>query len=201
MFAKKIYTKEGIVKNNIFTNGERVLHIGSGSAKLPGTETVDVLDLPGVDKVHDLDKFPWPYPDNSFDLVFGHNVFEHLEDQVATIEEIWRILKPDGHLLITVPYFRSIDAFNDPTHEHFFTSSSMNFYLKGDDSLSGYRYTDKQFSKIGFWFGWPHASSNFIKEMLKKYIHRNPIFYDKYLSLFFPTDIVIWELKVIKNNE
>lgn len=198
MFTDKIYTQNGVTKENIFTSGERVLHIGSGSNKLPGAETVDVLDLPNVDRVHDLDQFPWPYEDNSFDLVFGHNVFEHLEDQVATMEELWRILKPGGRLVLTVPYFRSIDAFNDPTHEHFFTSSSMNFYLDGDDSLAGYKYTNKQFKKIGFWFGWPQPPNNPLARVFKSFIHNHGKLYDQYLSLLFPVKILVWELEVIK---
>lgn len=200
MFAQKIYTQNGVTKENIFTNGERVLHIGSGSNKLPGTETVDILDLPNVDKVHDLDEFPWPYEENSFDLVFGHNVFEHLDNQVASMEELWRILKPGGRLLITVPYFRSVDAFNDSTHEHFFTSASMKFYLDEDNQQAGYHYTDKQFKEIGFWYGWPQPSKNPVVKIFKSFIKNHSWFYDQYLSLLFPVQILVWELEAIKGK-
>lgn len=196
--AKKIYTKRGIVTTKILPEG-KILHIGSGSRVLAGADTVDVLDLPGVKTVHDLDIFPWPYEDNSYDLVYAHNVVEHLEDQIKVMEEIWRLLKPHGRLVVAVPYFRSIDSFNDPTHEHFFTSNSMNFYLKGKDSLSGYRYTDKQFKVIGFWFGWPQSSLNILVLLFKYFIHKHKFFYDQYLSLLFPVKILVWELEVLKD--
>jgi SAM-dependent methyltransferase len=196
--AQKIYTATGITTEPIFHNGERILHIGSGSKVLAGANTVDILDLPGVDVVHDLDVFPWPYADNSFDLVFGHNVFEHLEDQIATMEEFWRILKPKGRVVLTVPYFRSVDAFTDSTHEHFFTSRSLNYFINEKNSQSDYKYTTKLFSKIGFWYGWPHPAKNPIKQFVKSIAQNHPNFYDQYLSLLLPVDIVIWELEVIK---
>lgn len=196
--AKKIYTKNGITQKPIFSDNKKILHIGSGTRVLPGADTVDMLALPGVNVVHDLDEFPWPYDDSSYDLVYAHNVFEHLEDQVKTMEEIWRILKPYGRVVITVPYFRSVDAFTDSTHEHFFTSRSLNYFIDEKNSQSDYQYTNKLFSKVGFWFGWPHGSSNPIKQAVKFIAHRYPNFYDQYLSLIFPVDILIWEIEVIK---
>jgi len=47
--AQRIYTKNsGITTAPIFSNGEKILHIGSGSRVLSGAQTVDILDLPGV---------------------------------------------------------------------------------------------------------------------------------------------------------
>ena len=195
--AQKIYTITGITNTPIFTDSaKRILHIGSGSRILPGAETVDILALPGVDVVHDLDVFPWPYEDSSFDLIYGHNVFEHLEDQIATMEEFWRILKPTGRVVLTVPYFRSVDAFTDSTHEHFFTSRSLNYFIDAKNSQSEYKYTTKLFSKIGFWYGWPHRSPNPIKQMIKSIAHNHPNFYDQYLSLLFPVGLFVWEWRI-----
>lgn len=196
-FTQKIYTKLGITKVSVFSN-ERVLHIGSGNSRLPGAETIDVLDLPNVDIVHDLESFPWPYEDNAFDLIFAHSVFEHFSDPVKIMEEMWRVLKPGGRAVITVPYFRSVDAYCDPTHKHFFTSGSFNYYLDEQTTLAGYRYTDRRFKKVGFWYGWPQPSINPLVRIFKSFIHKHQNFYDSHLSLLLPLDIVIWELEAIK---
>jgi SAM-dependent methyltransferase len=47
---------------------------------------------------------PTPYPDDSFDAVFGLSVFTHLTeaDQFRWLEELRRILKPGGVLAVTV---------------------------------------------------------------------------------------------------
>ncbi len=196
-YAQKIYTKKGMTKENLFTHGERALHIGPGKKGLPGAVTIDVLNLPGVDTVHDLDVLPWPFQDNEFDFIFAHNVFEHLDKQVLVMEEMWRILKPQGRIVITVPYFRSPDAFTDSTHKHFFTSQSLDYYIQGK-KLANYEYTNKYFLEKGFWFGWPQTSRNPVVRLFKWFITRYPKFYDAHLSLLFPMKIVMWELEVIK---
>lgn len=42
-------------------------------------------------------------PDASVDIVIGLEVFEHFANPQAALEELWRILKADGILLISVP--------------------------------------------------------------------------------------------------
>ncbi|MBX9906625.1 methyltransferase domain-containing protein [Patescibacteria group bacterium] len=197
-YAERIYTSTGITTKNIFSNGEKVLHVGSGSRVLPGATTIDILPLPGVDVVHDLDVTPWPYEDNSFDVVYGHNVFEHLTDQLSAMSEVWRVLKPNGRVVITVPYFRSVDAFSDPTHKHFFTSKTMDAFLESDSGVASYAYTQKRFTKIGFWYGWPQPSKNPFIRVFKNFLYSHQDLYDSHLSLLFPAEIVIWELEVIK---
>tara|TARA_B100001057_G_C22871553_1_gene959219 strand:- start:5692 stop:6408 length:717 start_codon:yes stop_codon:yes gene_type:complete len=45
-----------------------------------------------------------PVKKNSFDVILCSEVFEHLPDAVATLNEFSRILKPGGTLLITAPF-------------------------------------------------------------------------------------------------
>ena len=46
---------------------------------------------------------PLPYPDGRFDLVYGLSVFTHFpaELQAPWIDELWRVLGPGGHLLLS----------------------------------------------------------------------------------------------------
>jgi ubiquinone/menaquinone biosynthesis C-methylase UbiE len=46
-----------------------------------------------------------PFDDNTFDLVICSEVLEHLEDYHAAIDEIYRVLKPEGKFLPSVPLF------------------------------------------------------------------------------------------------
>jgi ubiquinone/menaquinone biosynthesis C-methylase UbiE len=55
-----------------------------------------------------------PYPDASFDLVVCMDVLEHVQDAEMVLMEIYRVLKPGGIALTTVPNRR---AFRDP-HYH-----------------------------------------------------------------------------------
>lgn len=44
-----------------------------------------------------------PFENNSFDLVISEDVFEHIHDYQKAFAEIYRILKPQGHHIFTVP--------------------------------------------------------------------------------------------------
>lgn len=45
-----------------------------------------------------------PYPDDTFDGVILSEVLEHIDDDVAGLREIYRVLKPGGVVAITVPH-------------------------------------------------------------------------------------------------
>ena len=46
-----------------------------------------------------------PFADNTFDLVICSEVMEHIPDHEAAVNELIRVLKPDHHLVISVPRF------------------------------------------------------------------------------------------------
>ena len=58
-----------------------------------------VPDLPLVQ----FDLVRCPLPDNSVDIVVLLNVLEHIEDDVGAVQQIQRILKPGGALVMEVP--------------------------------------------------------------------------------------------------
>lgn len=193
LWAPRIFTPRGFVQNDML-GGKRALDVGCGGRKLPGSVGMDILRLPGVDVVHDLNQTPWPFPQRHFDLIFLNHVLEHVDDVVGTMEEIHRILAPGGRVVIQVPYFRCVDAYNDPTHTHFFTAHTLDYFIK-DSGLSKYAYSEKLFIKKGFWYGWPHRSPNPLREMLKSFMHSHSAWYDQYLSLIVPTECLTWELE------
>lgn len=44
-----------------------------------------------------------PFPDGAFDVVFSHEVLEHVEDDRTCVEEMVRVARPGGRLMIFVP--------------------------------------------------------------------------------------------------
>ena len=103
------------------------LHLGCGTIILADHVNVDNVALPGVDVVHDLTDFPWPFKDQQFEEVVLVDILEHLPSVVKTLEEIHRITKIDGRVMIRVPYYNSTDASGDPTHIHFFNECTLDF--------------------------------------------------------------------------
>jgi len=96
--------------------GSKMLDLGCGPNKTPGSVGIDHFPFPGVDLVHDLDRFPYPFEDASWDAVILNHVIEHLDDIPGAIREIRRILKTGGDLWVATPHFSDCSSYSDPTH-------------------------------------------------------------------------------------
>jgi ubiquinone/menaquinone biosynthesis C-methylase UbiE len=59
-----------------------------------------------------------PFSDASFDAVFLFDVLEHIENDAAALDEVRRVLRPRGALLITVPAFMFLYGRQDIVSEH-----------------------------------------------------------------------------------
>jgi len=82
---------------------EIVLNIGCGYKKLIGGINVDGFAACEPDVLWDLNKFPYPWKDNSVDKIYAYHIMEHLEDWWGAFKECARILKDHGTMEIRVP--------------------------------------------------------------------------------------------------
>lgn len=57
------------------------------------------LDIP----LHNANIYRLPYASDTFDAVILSEILEHVDDDVAALKEIYRVLKPGGIVVITVP--------------------------------------------------------------------------------------------------
>lgn len=106
-----------------------ILNLGCGDRVITDQSAVnvDIRKLQGVDVVHDLNVFPWPWEDDQFDKCQAEDVLEHLEDVVQVVDEIWRLLEPGGLLWIRGPHFLGRNAWADPTHKRAFNVFSFDY--------------------------------------------------------------------------
>lgn len=93
------------------------LDIGCGKNPREGFEGVDILDFGQKHKV-DLTK-RWPWADNSVDELHCSHCLEHFEslDRAHVVNEMYRVLKPEGKATVIVPHGASGRAYGDPTHK------------------------------------------------------------------------------------
>ena len=106
------------------------LDIACGQNKTPGFFGVDIAKEKDVDLVYDLEKFPWPFPDNSVDEAVCNHYIEHTKDIIKFMDEIYRILKPGATIIIRAPYYNSIRAWQDPTHTREISEATFLYYNK-----------------------------------------------------------------------
>lgn len=112
------------------------INLGAGSDLAPSHVNVDMIDLPGIDVVHNLMHFPYPFDDNSATHIRAVDVLEHLDHYtpdfrpgvVAFVEECHRILEPGGELYIQAPGWDAAFLWIDPTHVRGFHTESMDFF-------------------------------------------------------------------------
>lgn len=95
------------------------LDLGCGQNKREGFTGVDIAKAPGVDVVHDLLKFPWPFAAGSVDDAHCSHFFEHIPNRLRMpfMDELARVLIPGGRVTIICPNWTSVRAYQDPTHE------------------------------------------------------------------------------------
>lgn len=108
------------------------LDIGGGNNPHPDAVNIDILDLPQVDIVWDLETFPWPLPDECAKTVTASHVLEHINPHkgvfIDVMNEIWRIMKPYGQFLFVVPHGESPGYIQDPTHVNPMNETTMHYF-------------------------------------------------------------------------
>lgn len=111
---------------------QRILDIGCGTganlemlSEFGKAEGVDVsaealafCQARGLQNVRQGEAERLPYEDNSFDLVTGLDVVEHLDNDVAGLQEMRRVLRPGGRALLFVPAFMFLWGVQDDISNH-----------------------------------------------------------------------------------
>lgn len=123
------------------------LNLGCGTDIRPGFVNLDSADLLGVDVVHDLRELPLPFADEAFVEVVCQDVLEHL-DYAPLLEEVHRVLRPGGRVVIRSPHFTSRAVYLDPTHRTAFSIDTLRFFVRGDAYAERSYYFPFSFSAI-----------------------------------------------------
>jgi SAM-dependent methyltransferase len=99
-----------------------MIHHLSHYGKVKGLEIDERPVKVARERGYDVDLFdvtdPMPFDDNSFDAVTALDVIEHNEDDMAILTDTYRILKPGGYIIITVPAFMWLWSHNDDINAH-----------------------------------------------------------------------------------
>jgi SAM-dependent methyltransferase len=114
----------------IIDNTEPVIvELGCGPKKKAGAIGIDIVDLPNVDIVADMEDGLGFLPDNSVDQIHCRSVLEHIENFEFLIREIVRVLKKQGKACVFVPHFSNPHYYSDYTHKRFFGLYTFYYFV------------------------------------------------------------------------
>lgn len=182
-------------------NNIRILDLGCGNKKRVGAIGLDINPKTCPDIVHDLNEFPYPFVDSTFEEIYVDNVLEHLNDVIKVMEELHRIARPGAQIKIDVPYFRAHWAFIDPTHKHFFTTQSFAYFDPDHTFNKLYPYSSAKFKIQRIVFNEEISERGlvgWVKNRIKTIANKHPGGYELYLSHFIPLDEITFYLKAVK---
>ena len=126
------------------------IDIGCGTDKHPDARYgVDILPLPGVDFVCNLESGTLPFAESSVDVVYTRHTLEHIANLEHILREIVRIVKPGGRVNVTVPHFSNTLGYSDYTHKRFFGYYTFDYFSSERNKYWGVpRYTNDIVFKI-----------------------------------------------------
>ena len=183
---------------------KKILDLGCGNQKREGAIGIDINPDTNADIIHDLNTYPYPFEGSTFEIIYADNVIEHLDNVVNVMEELHRISKPEGIIIIKVPYFRSRYAFIDPTHKHYFTVESFTYFDPSHIHHTLYNYSKCLFKTIKIVFDEDLPNKGLKEIFITPFLHfcnKYPAFYEHHLSHLIPLDELTFYLETIKSED
>lgn len=114
------------------------LNLGCGNDYRQGWLNIDISPEVNPDMHFDAFSFPWKdLLDGHFELVLVNHLVEHIPHAVkgssgegffVFFEEIYRILKDYGAVLLKVPHWKHPNTFIDPTHTRVLHRKTFEFF-------------------------------------------------------------------------
>jgi SAM-dependent methyltransferase len=175
------------------------LDVGCGPYAKRGDVGIDRSPGPAVDIVHDLNVFPWPIADATFERVLCTDVLEHLPEIIPVMEEIHRVGTPGAIVQIEVPTASSRYFYTDPTHVRGFGYRSFEYFEPNTEYASRYGYSRVAFAvrRIRF-VKEPGSGLRLLDRLMCWFANTYPHLYEARFSYIYPMDGLHFELQVIK---
>jgi SAM-dependent methyltransferase len=175
------------------------LDVGCGLNKYPDAIGIDRNARTRADVLCDLDRFPYPFRDDSFDQLRAVHVIEHVSDVIRTVEEFHRLVRGGGTIHIVTPHYTDFSSFCDPTHRWHLNSFSLRYFGENDAGFGYYsavrmRETSVRVRLLQFW-------RYLGLEWLVNAFPRFRRFWEYYLCFVIRGKVIEWDLEVIKSRK
>lgn len=138
-------------------NKKTKLNLGCGTDIKKNYVNLDFIKMKGVDVIHDLNKFLYPFNDDTFSEIYCRQVLESVDDIVKTMEELHRICKNGAVIKIFEIYYNCYGICNEPHLKRGFTDQSFDwvekrhktgFYTKKDFKITKKELIPTRFGRL-----------------------------------------------------
>jgi ubiquinone/menaquinone biosynthesis C-methylase UbiE len=117
----------------IGTEGDLVkIDLGCGPNKKEGYLGIDILPLPGVDHVVNLEEGLSFLPDNSVDEFYTSHFLEHVDNFSLITREIYRTARKGATVKVIVPHHSNPYYYSDYTHKRFFGLYTFHYFSRDE---------------------------------------------------------------------
>jgi len=155
------------------SNTKKILSVGVGTgedlptlSKLGSVYAIDI-DAQALAMVPDhvvvekklADACNLPYPDGFFDMVAAFDVMEHVADDQKMVDEIYRVLKPGGSYIFTVPAFNFLFSAHDRALHH---------YRRYNKKMVKKLFTNFTCTTLGYWLFFMFVPASIARLATKK---------------------------------
>lgn len=130
------------------------IQFGAGADIKKGYINVDITKEFGAEVICDMNKFPYPFPNNYADEIYCCMTLEHILYPTKAIEEFHRIIKKNGTIKIIVPHFSALYALHADNHirnygvGYFWQLKKGNRNLWGGENMQHWRMSGVLFENV-----------------------------------------------------
>lgn len=176
----------------------RSIDLGCGPNKVENCFGVDSYQFEEVDLVCDLNKFPWPIEDDSFEVVYARQIIEHVDDAVGFLKEIHRIAKNDAEVHIETPHFSAASSWGDITHLRHLAAKWHASFTRPKHYLF-YKLPKFELIENSIRFSHPNKFRNLVTRSIIKIFGLHN--WERKWSFIFRGENIYTILKVVKDNK
>jgi ubiquinone/menaquinone biosynthesis C-methylase UbiE len=174
---------------------ERILDIGCGRRKYPGSIGIDRSPAGQADVLCDWTK-TLPFADSSFDQVRMIHIIEEVDDIFRMLGEAHRVARRGARVVIVTPHYTDHASYCSPAHRWHLSSFSLWFFSdqpKEYDYYAPAQYRERKV-QVELLRVWRALGFQFFVNRFRTFRK----FWEQYLCFVVRGKTVEWNLEVVK---
>lgn len=170
------------------------LNIGAENDYKEGWVNLDFDRRFKADVYWDLNNFPYPFKDNTFEEILASAVLEHVDNFYKVMRELHRISKDKAKIYILLPHGSDVTlTWGEVEHKRGFSIHTFGSIWCNKELWNLFEVKKR---KITFSIKYKIANS-----IINPLVNLSPVFYERIWCHYLPCSDVVFVLEVIKDKQ